>query len=482
MASVQALKSLFEDVYATKCGSYFEDNVDNAAGAVAFKVHTVHYGSGAGYNGDPDETSLEGMKAKHLQRTARDDEFVALFNDLAKTTNDLEANSDVNFIVAYLLREASFAEMTEQRLKLFEALLQMLQVIASNEKSLKMLAPSNRHGNIVDLLKVKKDEGVTYIKCAKGQEDEIQNAQKVQEAIESVLKCVASPEEAKYDASSNEIKTADPTADEIRSWLASKKFSFASGIQASSTLKKYDNGEAISKQKLQRMKKEISILSNSLPDGIFVKVDDERFDFMQVMIIGPQGTPYENGCFMFDLYLPSGFPQSCPKMNFLTTGGGSFYFNPNLYQDGKVCLSLLGTWEGPGWNSETSSLLQLLVSLQALVFVDFPLENEPGYEGRADKKESLNYNNRVRYATLLYAMTWYFTNPDKSVHFVDEAKLHLFANKQAIAEQLESWKEKNNAVSNSCSYFSWKFSSPFDTMATALLAQLEAFPQGVKLE
>eukprot|EP00475_Leptophrys_vorax_P024208 TRINITY_DN33364_c0_g1_i5.p1 TRINITY_DN33364_c0_g1~~TRINITY_DN33364_c0_g1_i5.p1 ORF type:complete len:500 (+),score=140.21 TRINITY_DN33364_c0_g1_i5:53-1501(+) len=482
MASVQALKSLFEDVYATKCGSYFEDNVDNAAGAVAFKVHTVHYGSGAGYNGDPDETSLEGMKAKHLQRTARDDEFVALFNDLAKTTNDLEANSDVNFIVAYLLREASFAEMTEQRLKLFEALLQMLQVIASNEKSLKMLAPSNRHGNIVDLLKVKKDEGVTYIKCAKGQEDEIQHAKKVQEAIERVLKCDPSPENGQSDEFSSEVKNAFPTPDKIRSWLTSKKLSFASGIQASSTLNELEPIEPIGKLKLQRMKKEVSILSNSLPDGIFVKIDEERFDFMQVMIIGPQGTPYENGCFMFDLYLPAGFPEFYPKMRFLTTGGGTFDFNPNLYQDGKVCLSLLGTWEGPCWNAETSSLLQLFVSLQALIFVDFPLENEPGYEGRADKKESLNYNNRVRYATLLYAMTWYFTNPDKSVHFVDEAKLHLFANKQAIAEQLESWKEKNNAVSNSCSYFSWKFSSPFDTMATALLAQLEAFPQGVKLE
>ena len=27
-------------------------------------------------------------------------------------------------------------------------------------------------------------------------------------------------------------------------------------------------------------------------------------------------------------------------------GSGTVRFNPNLYQNGKVCLSLLGTWSG----------------------------------------------------------------------------------------------------------------------------------------
>lgn len=33
---------------------------------------------------------------------------------------------------------------------------------------------------------------------------------------------------------------------------------------------------------------------------------------------------------------------------------------PNdLRQDGKVCLSLLGTWQGPGWIAGKSTLLQV---------------------------------------------------------------------------------------------------------------------------
>jgi len=42
-------------------------------------------------------------------------------------------------------------------------------------------------------------------------------------------------------------------------------------------------------------------------------------------------------------------------------------FNPNLYNEGKVCLSLLGTWQGgrgESWSAEYSTVLQVLVSIQ----------------------------------------------------------------------------------------------------------------------
>jgi len=238
--------------------------------------------------------------------------------------------------------------------------------------------------------------------------------------------------------------------------------------------------EPMSKKKLQRLKKEISILSNSLPDGIFVKVDEDRFDVMQVMIIGPEGTPYENGCFLFDLYLPPNFPQECPKMKFLTTGGGQFYFNPNLYSEGKVCLSLLGTWEGPGWNAETSTLLQLLVSLQGMVLVDYPLENEPGHEGMSQEADSLAYNKGIRHATLLYAMNWAFSNSESYSMFQSEAKLYLYANRERIEKQMEKWKGLNvQHMDDYCGYFSWvgQFKhTTFDAMVADLMKSLEHVP------
>ena len=53
-------------------------------------------------------------------------------------------------------------------------------------------------------------------------------------------------------------------------------------------------------------------------------------------------------------------------MKLLTTGGGTVRFNPNLYANGKVCLSILGTWSGPGW-SPVQSLASVLISIQSLM-------------------------------------------------------------------------------------------------------------------
>ena len=75
----------------------------------------------------------------------------------------------------------------------------------------------------------------------------------------------------------------------------------------------------------------------------------------------PEETPYSGGCYLFDIFFPGKYPAAPPQVNFRTTGGGSVRFNPNLYTDGKVCLSLLGTWEGAQgeqWN-ETSTVLQV---------------------------------------------------------------------------------------------------------------------------
>lgn len=48
-----------------------------------------------------------------------------------------------------------------------------------------------------------------------------------------------------------------------------------------------------------------------------------------------------------------------------------------------MCLSLLGTWsgaQGESWNEKTSTILQVLVSIQSLILVAEPYFNEPGYE------------------------------------------------------------------------------------------------------
>ena len=139
--------------------------------------------------------------------------------------------------------------------------------------------------------------------------------------------------------------------------------------------------------RLLRISKEIAGLVSSLPlhsaSSIFVRADESRLDVMKALLTGPPGTPYENGVFVFDILLPPNYPTERPEVLIATTGGGTVRFNPNLYKEGKVCLSLLGTWEGPGWDPKISTLLQVLISIQSLIMVPNPFFNEPGYDEKS---------------------------------------------------------------------------------------------------
>lgn len=67
---------------------------------------------------------------------------------------------------------------------------------------------------------------------------------------------------------------------------------------------------------------------------------------MRAIITGASETPYSFGCFIFEIVYHDTFPESPPEMKIITTGGNTVRFNPNLYDCGYVCLSLLGTWSG----------------------------------------------------------------------------------------------------------------------------------------
>jgi ubiquitin-conjugating enzyme E2 O len=129
----------------------------------------------------------------------------------------------------------------------------------------------------------------------------------------------------------------------------------------------------------KRIMKEWKILEKNLPDSIYVQAYERRIDLLRAVIIGAAGTPYHDGLFFFDIQFPSDYPNNPPKIHYHSFG---FRLNPNLYTNGVVCLSLLNTWSGKKcekWDPSSSTILQVLVSIQALVLNEKPLFNEPGY-------------------------------------------------------------------------------------------------------
>ncbi len=195
----------------------------------------------------------------------------------------------------------------------------------------------------------------------------------------------------------------------------------------------------------------ISSFKKDLPlswdSSIWVRVSKTNFNIFSFLICGPKNTPYENGLFEFHAYLPPNYPKDVPQVLLHTTGKNTFRFNPNLYNTGKVCLSLLGTWSGQGgenWDSKTSTFLQVLVSIQSLILVDDPYFNEPGYERRmntpAGKDESSRYNSNIHPHTILFAMVDMIKN--KPEGFEEVITNHFALKKDEILAKTLDWEEK----------------------------------------
>jgi len=128
---------------------------------------------------------------------------------------------------------------------------------------------------------------------------------------------------------------------------------------------------------LTRLKADLSQFYNNPPFGIHLHYQENNFTEIHALIIGPKDTPYEGGFFYFILNIPFDYPMNPPKVTLQTTGLDAGRFDPNLYNCGKVCLSILGSWSGSGWSPDLS-ILTVLISIQSSLNEEY-YYNEQGY-------------------------------------------------------------------------------------------------------
>lgn len=203
----------------------------------------------------------------------------------------------------------------------------------------------------------------------------------------------------------------------------------------------------ISRPVLKRINDEISTFS-TLPinhDAIIIARPDMNYPVaIRTLVTGPVNTPYENGCFIFDTYLHNQFPSSPPRVWFLNNGGKRM--NPNLYADGKLCLSILGTWSGTGgeqWNPAISSLIQIYQSIQSQILVEHPYFNEPGYESSYNTTTGMassnQYNANIKLYTMQHAILDLIVNPKMYPQFEDVIRAHFKLKKSKVLAVCEKW-------------------------------------------
>nr|GEV66161.1 hypothetical protein [Tanacetum cinerariifolium] len=107
---------------------------------------------------------------------------------------------------------------------------------------------------------------------------------------------------------------------------------------------------------LKKVQQDWNSLKKNLPDGIYVRVYENRMDLLRAVIVGAYGTPYQNGLFFFDFHLPPEYPDVPPSAYYHSGRGNEV------------------------WDPSSSTILQVLVSLQGLVLNSKPYFNEAGYD------------------------------------------------------------------------------------------------------
>jgi len=152
---------------------------------------------------------------------------------------------------------------------------------------------------------------------------------------------------------------------------------------------------------IKRIRSDLQEMFQHPDPTVHVSPNEDDVTHVDALIIGPDETPYEGGFYHFAMRFPANYPWAPPKVIIVTTDDGNCRFNPNLYADGKVCLSILGTWPGPSW-SPVQTCMSVLISIQSLMNKT-PYCNEPGCEN-GNPKDIQQYNDCILHEKIRVAV------------------------------------------------------------------------------
>ncbi|CEQ41005.1 SPOSA6832_02686, partial [Sporobolomyces salmonicolor] len=99
------------------------------------------------------------------------------------------------------------------------------------------------------------------------------------------------------------------------------------------------------------------------PPGISAIPHEDNLRYFDVLISGPDSSPFEGGIFKLELFLPEEYPMAPPKVRFLTK-----IYHPNIDKLGRICLDILKDKWSPALQIRT-----VLLSIQALLSAPNPV-------------------------------------------------------------------------------------------------------------
>jgi len=143
----------------------------------------------------------------------------------------------------------------------------------------------------------------------------------------------------------------------------------------------------------QRIKKELSDLTEDPPANCSAGPLDEDVFHWQATLMGPADSPYEGGVFMMNIKFPPDYPFKPPRVTFETR-----IYHPNINSSGGICLDILKSEWSPALT--VSKVLLSICSLLCDPNPDDPLVPDIARLYKQDKEK---YMRTAKLWTIQYA-------------------------------------------------------------------------------
>ncbi|OMJ75467.1 hypothetical protein SteCoe_25389 [Stentor coeruleus] len=132
---------------------------------------------------------------------------------------------------------------------------------------------------------------------------------------------------------------------------------------------------------IARLRSEYRELTQNEDTGFSVGLNNDNWFIWSVSFPGPEDTPYEGGFYLARLTFPTDYPNSPPEMVFETE-----MWHPNIYSDGKVCISIL---HPPGDdifnpNESSSERWRPILGVEAILLSVTSMLNDPNLDSPAN--------------------------------------------------------------------------------------------------
>jgi ubiquitin-protein ligase len=244
----------------------------------------------------------------------------------------------------------------------------------------------------------------------------------------------------------------------------------------------------MSNPSIRRLAQDVADLARSPLDdqGIFYLHNESNIRAGMAVVRGPEDSHYTDGYYLFEFAFPEDYPTSPPKVKILTRAHAFPQYpgattklvrlHPNLYTDGKVCLSLLGTWAGEPWTS-CCTIRTVLLALQSILDGD-PYLHEPKVSDTDSSHTP--YNEAVRFHNLHDALALFRRDTFDRLPVELQTRLEhpvRTSIERTIQRLKQGYENSNGYTSQSLEIRKYSFSTRSDyPLLLGLLESLHAAP------